>query len=103
MIMAGLPSWATAEPVLTSALVPSDRSQIRPRRLRRDGISAATPSDERYGPAPDRLPFERGTDGPRVIVVGIDGSPTSMRAASYACGLARRQRGHLVVFFWTPP
>jgi nucleotide-binding universal stress UspA family protein len=68
-----------------------------------DGISAATPSDERYGPAPDRLPFERGTDGPRVIVVGIDGSPTSMRAAAYACGLARRQRCQLVVIYVTSP
>jgi nucleotide-binding universal stress UspA family protein len=68
-----------------------------------DGALAATPSDEHYGPAPDRLPFERGTDGPRVIVVGIDGSPTSMRAAAYACGLARRQRCQLVVIYVTSP
>ena len=31
--------------------------------------------------------FERGTDGPKVIVVGIDGSDSSLRAASYAAGL----------------
>lgn len=40
--------------------------------------------------------FERGTDGPRVIVVAVDGSTTSMRAAAYAAGLARRQAAELV-------
>ncbi len=43
--------------------------------------------------------FERGTDGPRVIVVAVDGSTTSMRAAAYAAGLARRQPAELVVVF----
>ena len=43
--------------------------------------------------------FERGTDGPRVIVAAVDGSTTSMRAASYAAGLARRQAAELVVVF----
>jgi nucleotide-binding universal stress UspA family protein len=43
--------------------------------------------------------FERGTDGPRVIVAAIDGSTTSLRAASYAAGLARRQSAELVVIF----
>lgn len=43
--------------------------------------------------------FELGTDGPRTILVGIDGSPTSMRAGAYAGGLARRQGSHLVIVF----
>jgi hypothetical protein len=39
-------------------------------------------------PRPD---FEFGTDGPSLILVGVDGSRTSLRAAAYAGGLARRQ------------
>ncbi|MEU5882282.1 universal stress protein [Spirillospora sp. NPDC047279] len=42
-------------------------------------------------------PFELGTDGPRVIVTGVDGSETSMRAAAYAWGLARRSDARLVL------
>ena len=43
--------------------------------------------------------FERGTDGPRVIVAAVDGSTTALRAAAYAAGLARRQSAELVVVF----
>jgi nucleotide-binding universal stress UspA family protein len=43
--------------------------------------------------------FERGTDGPRVIVAGLDGSDTSWRAAGYAVGLARRQNALLVLVY----
>jgi len=43
--------------------------------------------------------FELGTDGPSVILVGVDDSTTSLRAGWYAMGLARRQRAKLVAVF----
>ncbi len=43
--------------------------------------------------------FELGTDGPKVILVGLDGSVTSMRAAAYAAGMARRQSSRLFVLY----
>ncbi|MFC5674163.1 universal stress protein [Streptomyces incanus] len=35
--------------------------------------------------------FERGTDEPEVVVIGVDGSDSSTRAAAYAAGPVRRQ------------
>ncbi|HEY2673842.1 MAG TPA: universal stress protein [Rugosimonospora sp.] len=47
--------------------------------------------------------FELGTDGPSVIMVGVDGSVTSLRAGAYAVGMARRQHSKLVVVHVSVP
>ncbi|MFF0490263.1 universal stress protein [Nocardia sp. NPDC003482] len=46
--------------------------------------------------------FELGTDGPRVIMVGVDGSDSSWRACAYAAGLARRQNALLAIVYVQP-
>jgi nucleotide-binding universal stress UspA family protein len=38
-------------------------------------------------------------DGPRAVLVGVDGTPPSLRAGAYAAGLARRQHSRLIVAF----
>lgn len=43
--------------------------------------------------------FELATDGPTRILLGVDGSETSMRASAYALGLARRQGSVLVALY----
>ncbi|HVV08482.1 MAG TPA: universal stress protein [Amycolatopsis sp.] len=58
---------------------------------------------ETYGPKWSPGPFERGRDGPHLVLAGVDGSPTAMRAGAYAAGLARRQRSRLVVVFVLAP
>lgn len=58
---------------------------------------------EHYGPRWLPGPFERGTDGPLVILAGVDGSPTGMRAGAYAGGLARRQHSRLLVVYVAAP
>jgi nucleotide-binding universal stress UspA family protein len=47
--------------------------------------------------------FELGTDGPMVILVGVDDSVTAMRAGAYAAGLARRQGARLVCVYVERP
>ena len=46
--------------------------------------------------------FELGTDGPRVIMAGVDGTEASWRAAAYAGGLARRQNALLALVYVQP-
>lgn len=58
---------------------------------------------EEYGPAWLPGPFELGTDGPLVILAGVDGSRSALRAGAYAAGLARRQRCRLVVVYVAAP
>lgn len=56
------------------------------------------PQQRKTGPGE----FELGTDGPSVILVGVDDTVTSLRAAAYAAGLARRQRAKLVAVYVAP-
>ncbi|RKR90717.1 nucleotide-binding universal stress UspA family protein [Micromonospora pisi] len=65
--------------------------------------SRTDPEPQRYDPATAPGPFERGTDGPKVVLAGVDGTVTSMRAVAYAAGLARRQGSRLVVVFVAAP
>ena len=46
-----------------------------------------------------RARFEFGNDGPSVVLVGVDGSATSLRAGAFAGGLARRQGSRLVCVY----
>lgn len=46
--------------------------------------------------------FELGTDGPKEILVGVDDTTTSLRAAAYAVGLARRQGASVTAVFVAP-
>jgi nucleotide-binding universal stress UspA family protein len=45
---------------------------------------------------------DQAWDGPAVLLVGIDGSDTSLRAGAYAAGMARRQHARLVVLYVRP-
>ncbi len=48
--------------------------------------------------------LELGCDGPRTLVVGVDGSDTATRALYYALGLARRQHCSVIaVYAMTTP
>jgi nucleotide-binding universal stress UspA family protein len=45
-------------------------------------------------PAPHRSVPQRNA---RIVLVGVDGSTTSLRAATYACGMARRELCRLII------
>ncbi|MCW0215317.1 MAG: universal stress protein [Pseudonocardia sp.] len=51
------------------------------------------------GPSAGPGGFEIGRDGPRAIIVGIDGSDTAWRALHYAVGQARRQDSRVVAVY----
>ena len=51
----------------------------------------------------DGQTFELGTDGPKAIVVGVDGTPSSLRALAFASGLARRQHAELICAYVRRP
>lgn len=63
------------------------------------GVPIGTPEHE-AATAP--AGFELGTDGPAVILAGLDGSDSSWRATAYAAGLARRQGAVLAVAYIQP-
>ena len=75
------------------------REDIQPIRQRR--CPAAVPPDFHTPvvPSDKDAPSELGTDGPRSILVGIDGSATAARAGWYAAGLARRQGARVTAVF----
>lgn len=50
----------------------------------------------------DATIFELGTDGPARILVGVDGTDTSLRAGAYAAGMARRQGSLLIALYVAP-
>ena len=58
--------------------------------------------DERDHWNPGSGEFELGTDGPSVILVGVDDTVTATRAGFYAAGLARRQHAKLIAVYVAP-
>ncbi|MEE3920032.1 hypothetical protein V2I01_22585 [Micromonospora sp. BRA006-A] len=70
--------------------VPHRTGDGRGRHRRNEGLTVDAAERERYGPQTRPLPYERGTDG-RGWCSSAWTAATSMRAAAYAAGLARRQ------------
>jgi len=81
------------------------RPDDEPGRPARPGPGSA-PVPPARAPRPRRTPrgeAEIGTDGPGAIVVGVDGTPASLRALAYAAGLARRQHAELIAVYVRAP
>ena len=82
-------------------------TSMQPQRPEEEDRPARSAQPDR-GLAPERRrtppgEAELGTDGPGAIVVGVDGTPTSLRALAYAAGLARRQRAELIAVYVRSP
>ncbi len=82
-------------------------TSMQPQRPDDEGLPTWMAQPER-GLAPERRrtpkgEAELGTDGPGAIVVGVDGTPASLRALAYAAGLARRQHAELVAVYVRSP
>ena len=43
------------------------------------------------------MPDTASRDGPRLLVLGYDGSAASSNALAYAVGMARRESSHVVI------
>ncbi|MFH8384554.1 universal stress protein [Kitasatospora sp. NPDC018058] len=67
-----------------------------------DAADTGAVGDEDHEVAAVPAGFELGTDGPKVILAGLDGSDSSWRATAYAAGLARRQGAVLAVAYIQP-
>ena len=81
-------------------------TSMQPRRPDDEQGRSRWSLDRRPAPARRVTPSgeaELGTDGPGAIVVGVDGTPTSLRALAYAAGLARRQHANLICVYVRQP
>jgi nucleotide-binding universal stress UspA family protein len=57
------------------------------------------PAENEQNEQREQRGFEIGKDGVGNIVVGYDGTPPAMHAAAWAAGLARRERGTLLIVY----
>jgi len=99
------PDDEPGRPARGGSPVPPDRIPA-PDRSHDRSPDPAPAADRPPAPERRRTPkgeAELGTDGPGAIVVGVDGTPTSLRALAYAAGLARRQHAELIAVYVRAP